>query len=127
MKYVRGHASIAPVEKYHFTDEDYDDFIAFAKSKTFDYRSNAKALYDQMKKELEEEGLAANMKDQLAAMDKAIDIDKESFLKMKKSEIIPLIEEEIVTRYYYQEAGIQLRLRYDDELREALTKPLIKY
>ena len=67
------------------------------------------------------------MKDQLTAMNKAIDIDKESFLKMKKSEIVPLIEEEIVTRYYYQEAGVQIRIRYDEELKEALTKPLIKY
>jgi carboxyl-terminal processing protease len=127
MKYVREHESIAPVEKYHLSDAEYNDFIAFAKTKTFDFRSSAKALYDQMKKELEKDGLAANMKDQLTAMNKAIDIDKESFLKMKKSEIVPLIEEEIVTRYYYQEAGVQIRIRYDEELKEALTKPLIKY
>lgn len=127
MKYVREHESIAPVESYHLSDAEYNDFITFAKGKTFDFRSSAKALYDQMKKELEKDGLAANMKDQLAAMNKAIDIDKESFLKMKKSEIVPLIEEEIVTRYYYQEAGVKIRIRYDEELKEALTKPLIKY
>lgn len=28
-------------------------------------------------------------------------------------------------RYYFQEAGIQVRLRYDTQLHEALTKPLI--
>jgi len=44
---------------------------------------------------------------------------------LKKDEIIPFIEEEIVVRYYYQKAGIRLRLRYDDQLREALSKPAI--
>ena len=42
--------------------------------------------------------------------------------KLDRSQIIPFIEEEIVTRYYYQEAGVKVRLRYDDELREALSK-----
>jgi carboxyl-terminal processing protease len=126
MKYVRGHESITPADEYHLSDSDYKDFMDFAKDKKFDYRSTAKAMYDQMKKELEKDGLADSMKTQLDAMEKALDIDKETFLKMKKSEIVPLIEEEIVTRYYYQEAGVKIRLRYDDELKDALTKPLIK-
>ncbi|MCI1640333.1 MAG: S41 family peptidase [Bacteroidales bacterium] len=127
MKYVREHESIAPADEYHLSDSGYKDFMDFAKDKKFDYRSSAKALYDQMKKELEKDGLADSMKPQLDAMEKALDIDKETFLKMKKSEIVPLIEEEIVTRYYYQEAGVKIRLRYDDELKDALTKPLIKF
>jgi len=122
MKYVREHESIAPADNYHFSDADYKDFVAFAKDKKFDYRSSAKTLYDQMKKELDKDRLSAGMKDELAAMDKAMEIDKEEFLNMKKSEIIPFLEEEIVTRYYYQEAGVKVRLRYDTELAEALKK-----
>ncbi len=41
---------------------------------------------------------------------------------VKPEQIIPFIEEEIAMRYYYQDAGIKVRLRYDDELREALSK-----
>ena len=54
-------------------------------------------------------------------------MDKETFLNLKKPEIVPFIEEEIAVRYYYQEAGIKIRIRYDDELRDALTKPLISF
>ena len=39
----------------------------------------------------------------------------------------PFIEEEIAVRYYWQEAGIRVRLRYDDQLREALTKAPIQF
>lgn len=84
-------------------------------------------MYDQMKKELEKDGMAGTMKDELDALAKKLDMEKEQFLLLKKQEIIPFIEEEIATRYYYQEAGVQVRLRYDNQLHEALTKPRIKY
>ncbi len=45
--------------------------------------------------------------------------------KIKPEQIIPFIEEEIVTRYYYQEEGVRHRLIYDEELKEALTKDLV--
>jgi len=80
-----------------------------------------------MKKELEKDGMAESMKAELDALGKRIDIEKEEFLQMKKAEIIPFIEEEIATRYYYQEAGVKIRLRYDDQLREALGKPRVKF
>jgi len=119
LEFVRRHPSIAAPDDFHFTD--YEDFVAFAKDKEFDYRSSAKTLFDQMRKTLDEDGLSESMADELDALDKALDIDKEGFLRMKKDEIIPFIEEEIVVRYYYQEAGIKVRLRYDDQLRKALS------
>lgn len=127
LEFARKHESIPALEDFHFSDADYADFIEFAKGQTFDYRSSAKTLYDQMKKELEKDGMAESMKAELDALGKRIDIEKEEFLQMKKAEIIPFIEEEIVTRYYYQEAGVKIRLRYDDQLREALGKPRVKF
>lgn len=127
LEFARKHESIPALEDFHFSDADYADFIEFAKGQTFDYRSNAKTLYDQMKKELEKDGMAESMKAELDALGKRIDIEKEEFLRMKKAEIIPFIEEEIATRYYYQEAGVKIRLRYDDQLREALGKPRVKF
>ena len=123
MKYVREHEALPSVEDFHFNA--YDDFIAFAKDKEFDYRSSARALFDEMKKTLAEDGLTEAMSDELAAMEKSLDMDKETFLRLKKEEIIPFIEEEIAVRYWFQEAGIKVRLRYDDQLKEALTKPAI--
>ena len=118
LRYVRNHESIPSVEDYHF--DEYDDFIAFARDKNFDYRSSAKTLFDDMKKTLTEDGLSEGMAAELDALEKSLNISKEDFLRLKKDEIIPFIEEEIVVRYWFQEAGIKLRLRYDDQLREAL-------
>jgi carboxyl-terminal processing protease len=58
-------------------------------------------------------------------MEKALEMDKERFIRIKKDEIIPFIEEEIAVRYWFQEAGIKVRLRYDEQLKKALESPMI--
>ena len=123
--YARRHESIPAVEEFHFSDSDFEDFISFAKTQDFDYRSSAKTYYDQMKKELEKDGLAEAMADELKAMEKALEMDKERFIRLKKDEIIPFIEEEIAIRYWFQEAGVKVRLRYDEQLKKALEAPTI--
>ena len=124
--YARRHDSIPAVDDFHYGDEDFEDFIRFAKTQEFDYRSGAKTLYDSMKKELQKDGLADAMAEELSALEKALEMDKERFIRLKKDEIIPFIEEEIATRYWFQEAGVKIRLRYDDQLDAALEKELIK-
>ncbi len=123
--FARNNESIAPLDEFHFSDENFEDFVEFAKTQEFDYRSSAKTLYDQMKAELEKDGLAESMSEELKALEKALEMDKERFIRIKKDEIVPFIEEEIAVRYYFQEAGVKIRLRYDRQLEEALTKPLI--
>lgn len=122
--YCRRHESIPETDDFHYSTEDYEDFIRFALTQEFDYRSSAKTLYDQMKKELEKDGLAESMKEQLAALEKSLEIEKEQFLRLKMEEIIPFVEEELATRYWFQEAGVKVRLRYDDQLKKALAAPL---
>lgn len=123
LKFVREHQSVP--EDWTMSDTDWKDFVEFAKTKEFDYRSSARTYFDLLKKELDKDGLADNMKDQVDALQKALEMDKETFLNLKRDEIVPFIEEEIMVRYYFQEAGIKVRLKYDDQLKEALTKPLI--
>ena len=127
MEFVKKHESIPAVKDFKLSDADYEDFIEYAKGREFDYRSSAKTYFDQVKKELEKDGLAESMKDQINALGKALEMDKETFLNLKREEITPFIEEEIMVRYYFQEAGIKVRIKYDDQLKEALTKPLISF
>ena len=126
LEYVRKHESIPEVTEFHLADEDFEDFVAYAKTREFDYRSSAKALFDQMRKEIVEDGLEETMSEQLDAMAKSLDIEKETYIRLKKDEIIPFIEEEIAIRYYFQEAGIKVRTRYDKQLWKALESPLIQ-
>ena len=125
LKYVQEHESIPAVENFHFTE--FEDFVAYAQDKEFDYRSSARALFDEMKKTLAEDGLTEAVSSELSALEKSLDMDKATFLRLKKDEIIPFIEEEIAVRYYFQRAGIQIRLRYDTQLHESLKQPAISW
>ena len=125
LRYATRHESIPPVGEFRLADEDFEDFVEYARGREFDYRSTARALYDQMRSELVEDGLEDGMKDELDALKKAMDLDKEQMIRLKKDEIVPFLEEEIAVRYYFQEAGIKVRLRYDEQLREALGHPAV--
>lgn len=122
--YCKKHETIPAVEDFRYTSQDFEEFIEFAKTQDFDYRSSAKTYYDMMKEELEKDGLAESMKDQLAALEKSLEMEKEQFLRLKMDEIIPFIEEELATRYWFQEAGVKVRLRYDDQLKKALVQDM---
>ncbi len=122
LEYVRKHTSIPSTDEFFLSDADYDDFIEFAQGKEFDYRSSAKTYFDLVRKELSRDGLEEAMSKELDALGKALDMEKEEFLRIKKDEIVPFIEEEIVVRYYFQPDGVKLRLRYDTQLHEALRK-----
>ena len=124
MEFVKTHESIPAAKEFHL--EDYDSFVEFAKGKEFDYRSSAQTYFDQMVKQLEKDEMADVAKDEIAAMKKALEVSKEDFLRMKKDEIIPFIEREIAVRYWYQEGGVEVDIRYDDALRTALSSPLIE-
>ena len=126
LEFVRHHASIPPVEEFRLSDADYEDFITFAKGKEFDYRSSAKTYFDRAKEELKRDGLDTAMQAELDALEKSLNMEKEDFLRLKKDEIVPFIEEEIAVRYYFQEAGVQIRIRYDDALRQAIASERIK-
>ena len=120
LKYAREHDNIPAVDDFRFSEEDWEDFVSFAKTQEFDYRSSAKATFDKMKEELEKDGLTDIMAAELSALEKALEMDKEKFIRLKKDEIVPFIEEEIAIRYWFQEAGVKIRLRYDDQLEKAL-------
>ena len=84
------------------------------------------ATYDRMVGELKKDGLEEALAPELKALKDKLEMEKEEFLRLKKDEIVPFIEQEIVTRYYFQEGGVEMVLRYDDALKKALESPLIE-
>ena len=122
LKYVSEHDSVPSPDDFHLSDAEFEDFVKFAAGKDFDYKSESKALLDEVKKTIKEEGLgnlAGALTDSLA---KAVDLDKAEIIRYNKDQITPFIEEEIIIRYYFQPAGVKIRLRTDNQLHEALAK-----
>ena len=107
---------------FHLTDAEYEEFVKYAAAQDFDARTAAQTALDQMIKAAQAEDLYDNYKDEIEALQKKVNMDKETVLRAKKAEILPLVEQEIVTCYYFNRAAVPVALRYDEQLREAVDK-----
>ena len=107
---------------FHLTDAEYEDFVAYAAAQDFDARTAAQTALDQMIRAAKAEDLYENYKEEIEALQKKVNMDKAAVLRAKKAEILPLVEQEIVTCYYFNRASVPVALRYDEQLREAVDK-----
>jgi carboxyl-terminal processing protease len=120
IEYFKKNLSIAPASEFRLTDEEYEDFISYAGTREFDIRSSAESALDQLIKAAKQDGLYEVYKSEIDALSARIKVDKETMLRLKKDEIVPLLEEEIVVKYYLRGSEYDVRLRDDQGLYQAL-------
>lgn len=120
IEYYKKHKTIAPPSEFALTDAEYEEFVKFAAGKNFDSRSAAQAQLDQMLKAAKSEDLYELYKEEFDALEKKLTISKEEMLRVKKGEFKPLLEEEIVYKYYYTPGRVESIIRNDEQLHKAL-------
>ncbi len=118
--YAATHPAIEAPDKFRLTDADYDNFIAFTEKKGFEFRTVAERELETVKKAAIYEKSWDAMKPQYDLMLEAIAQHKKKDLMENKQEIMVILKEEIVSRYYYQKGRIQSTLTDDNELKSAL-------
>ena len=120
LEYYAKHNTIAPAGEFTLTDEEYQDFVKYASSKKFDSRNAAHVQLEQMIKSAKAEGLYDINKDAFDALEKKLSITKEELLQLKKDEIKPIVEEEIVNKFYFTPGKVEAIIRTDIQLHKAL-------
>ena len=118
IEYFNAHETID--RDFHMTDAEYEDFVQYAATQDFDARTASQTALDGLIKAAEAENLYDNFKDEIEALQRKVNMDKAEILRAKKDEILPLVEQEIVTCYYFNRASVPIALRYDQQLREAV-------
>ncbi len=120
MLYYSKHNSIAPAGEFTLSDEEYEDFVKYAAKRKFDSRSAAQVQMEQMIKSAKNEDLYELNKAEFDALEKKLSVSKEDMLRIKKDEFRPLVEEEIVNKFYYTPGRIESIIRNDEQLHKAL-------
>ena len=120
--YYAKNNNIANPKAFSLTESEYNNFVKYASARDFDSRSSAQTYIDQMIKGAKNEGLYEVNKNEFDALEKKLSISKEQMLKLKKDEIKPLLEEEIVQKYYFTPGRIEAILNTDTQLKEAIIK-----
>ena len=118
--YIAKHPTIVPASVFHLTDADYQDFKQRVIKAGFTYDQVSKKQFEELIKTAKFEGYYDDAKEEFEALKKKIDHhDPSRDLDAHREEIQQMIEQDIVSAYYFQAGQMQVGLRTDKALREA--------
>jgi len=112
--------SIAAPDQYSLSDETYQAFKQFALAKDFTYTTASEEMLNRFMEVAEREGYMDTNSAEYQAVYNLVHPSKERDLEMFKEEIIELLENEIVSRYYFQNGRIINSFKRDDVMVEAI-------
>lgn len=118
-QYAASHPTIAPAGSFKLSDADYNDFVAFTEKKGFDFKTVAERELETVKRAAIYEKSWDDVKSQYDTMLQAIELHKKKDIVENKPEISDILQQEIVSRYYYQKGRIESTLSDDAELKTA--------
>ena len=119
-EYIGKHPTIAPAADFRLTDADYEDFKQRVIKAGFTYDQLSKKQFEEMEKAMKFEGYYEEAKTELEALKAKIDHhDLASDLDRHRDEIQQMLEQDIVSAYYYQGGQLQVGLRNDKTLQKA--------
>ncbi len=119
-EYQQKHDSIPEVEKFNLDDAVYEDFVRFLATKKFDYTLESEQAITDLEEIIKKEKYESEVATELAQLRSKLAHDKNKDLKLFKQEIIDLLREEIVSRYYYQTGRAKANLIHDPVLAKAI-------
>lgn len=119
--YVQKHPTIAPARNFSITDADYAEFCQRAISAGFKYDRESEKFLEDLIKVAKFEGYYDRSKAEFDALEKKLQHDLKTELEYHKDIIKQTISNDIVSCYYYQSGAIEHSLRYDKQVKEAVT------
>ena len=118
--YISKHPTLVPAVNFHLTDADYQDFKQRVIKAGFTYDQVSKKQFEELVKTAKFEGYYDDASAEFEALKAKIDHhDLGRDLDAHREEIQQMIEQDIVSAYYFQAGQMQVGLRTDKTLREA--------
>ena len=118
--YVNSHERIAPVEDFHITESDYADFKRRVMESGFKYDRETSKVYDKLVEIAKFEGYYDDAKGEFEALERKLQHNLERELDNNREMITHMLEQEIITAYYYQRGKIACMLREDTQVKRAV-------
>ena len=119
-KYSNENESIPQPENFDITDEIYNQFKEFVKASDFKYDSQSQNECDRLMKIAKREKYYNLAKEEFEALKAKLEPNLDKDLKEFRDEISELLEDEIVTRYYYQKGAIKSAIHDDEGIKKAI-------
>jgi carboxyl-terminal processing protease len=119
-RYYWSHPGLKSIEDFSFTDKDYSDFKDYLVSRKFSYKTITEESLNELIANAKKEKYYDLHKDLFSELQRdlnhTIDMDLTTF----KDEITDLLEDEILSRYFYEEGSIAWSVKNDEQVLKAV-------
>jgi carboxyl-terminal processing protease len=120
-EYYWSHPDIKSEDQFSFTDKDYADFRDFLVRRNFSYKTVTEASFNELIDNAKREKYYDLHKELFDSLGKDITHDLDQDLTHFKKEITELLEDEIVSRYFYEGGAIAWTIKNDEQVRKAVS------
>lgn len=118
-QYVHKHPQPVNPKTFSLSDQEYDEFLSWMKTKNYSYKSYMEYQLQQFTEEAKKEKYYSELKNQLEAVSARIAESKKNELVLHKDEIKMLLEEDIVSRYHLEKGSVESGFKYDKDIKLA--------
>ncbi len=112
-EYYYAHPEIPAAKDFKISDGDYAKFIQWLSDKDYDYVTEVEQTIDDLIASAKDEKYYEDIEEQIVALRKKVQHNKETDLKKFEDEIKVQLEQEIVSRYYLEPG--QIENAFDDD------------
>ena len=119
-QYYWAHPDIKTPSQVVLTDQDYADFRNFLLGRKFDYKTVTEQSLNELISNAKKEKYYDLHKDLFNEIEKDVTHFLDQDLSVFKPEIKELLEDEIVSRYFYEEGAIAWTIKNDEQVNKAI-------
>ncbi len=117
-QYCLKHKDAPTIESFKFNE--YNEFLSFVENKGYSYTTRSEEILEELKEIAKEEEYLGSLDTEIKTLENKINTEKKEGLVKYQKEITKLIERDIISRFYYQTGKIQIGLKNDEEIEEAI-------
>lgn len=118
--YSNENESIPQPEDFEITDDIFKKFTAFVDASDFKYDSQSQDAFEKLMKTAKREKYFGIAEAEFDALKAKLEPNLEKDMTKFRSEISELLEDEIVSRYYYQKGAIRASINDDKGIKKAI-------
>ena len=119
--YAKKHTSIAEPSKFSLTESEFNDFTKWLENKDYSYKTETENELDTLQKIAIKEKYYDESKKEFESLKSKLSHDKKQDLLKHKANVKEMLENEIVSRYYFSRGRIAQNLQHDIELDKSLS------
>jgi len=119
-EYYWAHPDIKTPEQFSFTDKDYENFKAFLIKRNFSYKTGTEESLNELVSNAKKEKYYNIHKELFTELEKDLSHSLDQDLISFRKEITGLLEDEIISRYFYEEGAIAQTIKNDEQVQKAV-------